>query len=271
MGGTGSGKTYSLSTFIEAGLDLFVLITEPTGLDSLLDAVERKKLPIDKLHWHQVTPARAGFTNLADMAAKVGLMDYESLSKLRPTAGRNTAKFHDVLSTLANFKCERTGKEFGPVDAFDATKALAVDSLSGLNSMAMDLVIGDKVSAHQGEWGVAMNMLDKLLLALTSGLKCPFALTAHLEREVNEVTGGQQIMASTLGRKLAPKVPRFFSEVVMAYREGISFHWSTTAINTDLKCRSLPLSAKLEPSFVPVIEAYKKRIATAGGTPVKAA
>jgi AAA domain len=260
MGGTGSGKTYSLSTLMESGLDLFVIVTEPTGLDSLLNAVKDKKLDIEKLHWKAITPARAGFDNLTAMAKNVARMDFEGLAKLKPTPGRDKAKFIDLLSTLADFKCDRTGKSFGPVDSFGPTNALAVDSLSGLNLMAMDLVIGDKVSAHQGEWGVAMNMLDKLLLSLTSGLKCTFCMTAHLEREVNEVTGGQQIMASTLGRKLAPKIPRFFSEVAMAYRDNTSYYWSTTAVNTDLKNRSLPFSPKLEPNFKPVVQGYLDRV-----------
>lgn len=260
MGGTGSGKTYSLSTLAEAGLELFVVVTEPTGLDSLLDSFRVKKLDISKLHYSAITPARAGFDNLQAMATTVSRMDFEGLAKLKPTAGRDKAKFIQLLSTLANFKSDRTGKEYGPVDSFGPDKAFVIDSLSGLNLMAMDLVVGDKLSQHQGEWGVAMNLLDKLINSLTSGLKCTFALTAHLEKETNELTGGQTIMASALGRKLAPKLPRFFSEVVMAYREDTKYFWSTSAMNTDLKCRSLPLSGKLEPTFKPIVSAYRERL-----------
>jgi len=219
-----------------------------------------KKLNMNKLHYKAISPARPGFTSLLDSAKKVANLSYDDLTKLRPTSGRSNAQWITLLETLSNFKCDRTGETFGPVDNFGPDKALVIDSLSGLNTMAMDLTIGDKPTAHQGEWGVAMQMLDKLLLSLTSGLKCPLVITAHLEKETNDVTGAVQVMASALGRKLAPKLPRFFSEVVMAYRDNQMFAWSTQAPNTDLKSRALPLSAKLEPTFQPVIDAYRRRL-----------
>jgi hypothetical protein len=265
IGAIGSGKTYSLSTLAEAGLEVFAIITEPTGVESLLDAWEKKKLPIDKLHWKQITPARAGFSDLQSMASKIGTMSYESLTKLPPQGNRTTARFIQLLATLSNFTDDRTGNAYGPVDNFDPSKVLVIDSLSGLNLMAMDLVIGDKPTAHQGEWGVAMNAIEKLLNALSSGLRCTFVLTAHIDRETDEITGVSRLMAGALGRKLAPKLPRFFSEMVLAYREGSTFLWSTTSPNTDTKVRSLPLHDKLLPTFVPVIEAYRKRLSAVIG------
>jgi len=261
LGGPGSGKTYSLSTLLEAGLEVFVIITEPVGLDTLIDVVTAKKLPIAKLHWHSITPSRPGFDSLKDMAKKVAMMDYEAVSKLRPASNRTHAQWIKVLECLSNFTCQRDGKSYGPVDQFSSDRVVVVDSLSGLNVMAMDITIGDKPTAHQGEWGIAMQQLEKLILALTSIPSCPFVLTAHTEREVNEITGVTQVMASALGRKLAPKLPRFFSEVVLAYREGEQFWWSTTATGVDLKNRALPLNAKLQPSFVPIFEVYRKRLA----------
>lgn len=265
IGGPGSGKTYSLSTLIEAGLELFVIVTEPVGLDSLIDVMQEKKLDLNKLHYKTIAPARPGFTSLLESAQKIANLSYDDLTKLRPTAGRTNAQWIALIKALADFTCDRDGKSYGAVDSWDASRVLVIDSLSGLNTMAMDLTIGDKPTAHQGEWGVAMQTLDKLLLTLTSGLKCYLVVTAHLEKETNEVTGAAQVMASALGRKLAPKLPRFFSEVTLAYREGATFHWSTTAANTDLKNRALPLSPKLEPSFKLVVDAYKKRLETTKG------
>jgi hypothetical protein len=265
LGGVGSGKTYSISTLLESGLEVFVIVTEPVGLDSLLDVVGKKNLDINKLHYKSITPARPGFDSLLKSATKVSGMSYDDLTKLRPENNRQNAQWLELLRTLANFTCDRTGEVFGPVDQFDATRALVIDSCSGLNVMAMDVTIGDKPTAHQGEWGVAMQLLEKLLTTLSSGLSCPFVLTAHTEKEPDPMTGAQAIMASTLGRKLAPKVPRFFSEVVMAYRENTQFYWTNNAVGADLKCRSLPLGTKLEPSFKPVLDAYQKRLALARG------
>lgn len=264
LGGPGTGKTHSISTLIESGLEVFVIATEPTGLDSLLNAMMKKKLPVDKLHWRQIQPNRVGFTSMMEMANKVAGMDFESLAKLKPSGNRKDAQWFELLRSLSKFVCERDGKDYGPVDSFGPDRALVVDSLSGLNIMAMDLVIGDKTSAHQGEWGIAMGLLEKLINQLCSNLKCTFVLTAHAERESDEITGAVKVMAGALGRKLAPKLPRFFSEVVMAIRQDKEFFWSTIATGADLKARSLPLDGKIQPHFKPLVEAYHARLKLAG-------
>lgn len=261
MGAPGGGKTYSLTTLLDAGLELFVIITEPNGLETLIDTAAKKNLDISKIHVAIVAPTRPGFAGLANLAKTIASGTFETLAKLPPSAGRNQAQMHRLLSILSNFVDERTGESFGPVDEFGPDRALIIDSLSGLNIMAMDLAIGDKPTAHQGEWGVAMGYMEKLLHKLTGDLKCLFVLTAHIEREQDEVTGGSKNMVGILGRKLAPKVPRFFSEVVLAHRSGNNYFWSTSEPTTDLKSRSLPLGDKLPPSFGPIVAAYKTRMA----------
>lgn len=265
IGGAGSGKTHSLTTLIEAGLEVFVFVTEPNGIETLMDVVRKKGLPLNKLHWMSVSPTRAGFDQLQTLADTIARGTFESMSKLPPSPKRNEAQVMKFLKGISNFTEDSTGEQYGSIEEFDGTRAVVIDSLSGLNLMAMDLVIGDKPNAHPGEWGVAMGFLEKLLNKLTGDLKCTFVLTAHVEREQDEITGGTKVMTSTLGRKLAPKLPRFFSEVVMAHRDGPNYFWSTSALNTDLKNRSLPLGDKLTPSFAPIIEAYTQRLKTLKG------
>lgn len=268
MGAVGSGKTHSIVTLGKAGLEVFAIVTEPTGLDTLLDAWQKEKLEISKLHYAVINPARVGFKGLLSIAQKVSKLNFEGLAKLQPSGDREHSQWLKLLAVLCDFKDDRTGELYGPVEDFDATRAVVVDSMSGLNLMAMDITIGDKASAHQGEWGVAMGLIEKLIHNLTSNLKCMFVLTAHLEREANDTTGAIQIMASTLGKKLAPKIPRFFSEVVMAERTDKGYTWSTKAFNVDLKNRSLPLGDGLSPSFLPIIEAYRRRVSfTTTSTP----
>lgn len=264
MGPTGSGKTDSLLTLIEAGLELFAVVTEPHGVETLLSGMARRKLPMDKLHWMEIFPARPGFESLEVMAKKVSIMDQGALANLKPGGERSTAQWIELIKGLRAFKDGKDGKAYGPIDSFDTSRAVAIDSLSGLNAMSMDITIGDKVTANPGEWGIAMKQLEKLLLTCTSSLRCLFVLTAHTEREVDEVTGAGRLMASTLGRKLAPTIPRFFSEVVLAKRQAEGdteqFFWSTAEPGYDLKKRALALSSKLPPSFGPIVEAYKARV-----------
>ena len=259
LGAPGSGKTYSIVTLLKAGLKVFVVITEPSGLDTLLDACEKEKVSIDNLHYKIIAPSRSGFEELTSLAKLLTSMDYESMSKMRPS-NRADAQIHQLMSTMRNFTCERTGASFGPVDKLPADSAVVIDSMSGLSLMVWDATVGNKLTAHQGEWGVAMNYIDRFVNTCTSSFRGLFVLTAHFERELDETTQGTKLMVSTLGRKLAPKIPRFFSEVVLARQEGPNYFWDTSSPSIDLKHRALPLGSKLPPSFEPVVAAHRRRL-----------
>lgn len=268
MGPSGTGKTDVLGELAKHVRKLFVLITEPNGLESLLDSFMRRGIPIDKLHFHIVEPARAGTQIMVDLATLVSRSTHEGLTKAAP-GNRQGAKFTQAMAVCHNFTCMRTGETFGSIESFPNDVAFAIDSLSGLSAMAWDVTVGDKLTAHQGEWGVAMKLLDKALLSLTSSLKCLFVLTAHLAREQDEISQTTKVMVSTLGKKLAPELPKFFSEVVLTSTENGQFFWNTVSVQADLKRRSLPLEAKLQPSFEPILAAYKKRLALMTATPSK--
>lgn len=254
MGGSGSGKTYSIRTLAAPGVETFVLATEP-GISEVLGDV-----PDANLHWHYIPSFSPSWTDMIDSAKKINTLSYESLAKMPGINKEKYTQFIEVLQSLSNFKCDRCGREFGAVDTWDSSRAIVVDSLSGLNVMAMNLVVGTKPTKSQADWGVSMDNLSRLLQKLCFDTRAHFVLTAHLEREINEVTGSIQVMASTLGKKLAPVLPRFFSDVVVAERNGTSFNWSTATANTDTKARNLAISDKLAPTFTQAIEAWKRKL-----------
>jgi hypothetical protein len=251
-GTSGSGKTHAIRTLVEAGLEVFVLFTEP-GMEVLAD------VPSDKLHWKYIPPASPDFLDMISSAEKINSMSIKMLSDLPDINKRKYTEFIDVLTTLSNFKCDRTGEAFGSVDSWDSSRVLVVDSLTGLSLSAMNLVTGSKPVKCLADWGIAIDNLERLLTKLCVDTRCHFVLIAHLEREVDEVTGGTTLMASTLGRKLAPKLPRFFSDVVHVKRSTDGkFVWSTSTSNVDTKTRNLPLGEALPPSFVPLIANWRK-------------
>lgn len=270
LGAPGSGKTDVTTTYIEAGVETFVIVTEPGGVESLLDACERRKLDVKKLHWATTLPAAAGWTAMEDMVKTIGNLSYEDIAKIKSGVGKEETRkpAMKLLKTLANFVCEHNGQSYGDTSKWGDDRALVFDSMSGLNLLAMALTIGYKPAAHQGEWGVAMNFVEQLLLKMTSDRNCFFSMTAHVEKELNEISGVNQIMASTLGKKLAPKVPRFFSEVVYAKRivsgNTAKFTWATADANADLKNRALSIGTDLLPSYVPIVQAYRRRKSLAG-------
>lgn len=269
MGASGSGKTSAITTFIPAGIETFVLCTEPGGAESLVDWCKQRNFDINKLHWANCYPATQGWSGLTDMAKGISALDFEALSKIKTGIGKEHTRgaAMKLLETLANFKCERTGKEFGDVTSWGPGRCFALDSLSGLSVIAWALTVGHKPTAHMGEWNIAMNFISDLIMKITADRKCFFVLTAHVEKEQNEITGVSQIMASTLGRKLAPKIPRFFSEVVYAQRTNVEprFRWSTIDAAADLKNRGLPVSDKISPDFGAVVKSYYDRVKALGG------
>lgn len=252
VGSTGSGKTHSIRTLLDAGCEVFCIFTEP-GMEVLSDTDP------EKLHWHYIPPSSTPWAQMIDSATKINTMALDSLAKLTDINKRQHTEFIQLLTALSNFKDDRTGKEYGSVDDWDNTRYLVLDSLSGLNIMAMNLVTGTKPVKSMSDWGIAMDNLERLITKLTVDLSCGVVLTAHLERETDEVTGGVNLMASTLGKKLAPRLPRFFSDVIHAKRDGDKFVWSTASFNVDLKARNVAIADNLPPSFVPLLKNWKER------------
>jgi hypothetical protein len=135
----------------------------------------------------------------------------------------------------------------------------AVDGLTGINTMSRALTVGLKPNPSPGEWGVMQGNILNLVRKLCADCKCFFTLIAHVERETNEITGGTNLTVSTLGAKLAPKLPPEFTNVVEARRVGTNFSWSTATAGVDTKAGDLPIQEGLSPDFAPIIAAYRAR------------
>jgi hypothetical protein len=252
MGATGAGKTYAIRTFLDAGVTPFILSTEP-GIDSTLG-----DLPKDKCHWHYIAPASIGWAELLDSAQKINTFDLKTLSSMTDINKRKYSQFMEVIKACNDFPCDRTGEKFGDVATWGPDRAFIIDSLSGLNIMAMNLVVGSKPVKAMADWGMAMDNLERFVMKLTTDTRCYFVLTAHLEREQDEITGGTTVTVSALGKKLAPRLPRFFDDVVLCTQKAGKFSWSTTALGVDLKGRNLPLSDTIEPTFEQIITRHRK-------------
>jgi hypothetical protein len=192
-------------------------------------------------------------------AKYINSLSYKGLTQVDDIDKPKHTQFIEVINTCNNFVCDRTGKAFGDVMTWGADRAFVIDSLSGLSIMSKGLMCGSKPAPDRGEWGVAMDNIERLINNLTTGTTCMFVLTAHLEREPNQLTGGDILTVSTLGQKLGPKLPRFFSDVIHCKRVGAKFTWSTITDQMDLKARNLPWAADQPPSFVPLMNTWRER------------
>lgn len=258
-GPTGTGKTYSLGTLCETGLEVFYLALEP-GLESLLGFFtdNGKSIP-GNLHYHYLSQPAAGISALYEQAKSISTTPLDTLMKLQDHTRNQRNRWFQIFEQLNNFEDQRTGETFGCVDTWNQSRVLIIDGLSGLTRAAADPVIGKKIAKSQPEIGQIQQVLHALLLQLTDGCQCHFVLISHVDRIIDEVFGGTTIVPSTEGKKLGPQLPQLFSDVIFAERNRAQFSWNTIKSGVDLKTRNLALSDKLPPSFVPLIQKWKSR------------
>lgn len=266
FGPPGSGKTHALTTFVKAGIELFVLSTEPRGVETLIDAARIENVDINKIHWSRVRSKSGGIASLQKLSQLVNVSSYDALTKLGGIEKSANQQYLQFLEQIANFKDERTGQAYGDVTSWGPDRCFALDSLSGLNDLIMSNTVGQKPAPSPGEWNVAQVQEMNLINLLAAELKCYFVLIAHIDRVEDEVTKQQRIVPSAIGSKLGPKIGKYFSEMVQTKRlasgEKATYVWSTLEQITDLKNRALPAGSSLTPSFIPLVDAYKKRLST---------
>ena len=252
IGGSGAGKTYAIRTLLESGITPMCIFTE-NSFDVLGD------VPRDKLHWMYIPPSHDNVQSLIDVAKRISTMNADQLQKTHDISRAQTNQYMPLLQALMDFKCQRTGEAFGNVSSWGTDKCLVIDSLSGLTIAATKLAVGEKYAMTQPEFQIAMKTIENLINQICTGFKCHSVVTAHMEREVDEVNGGVKIYASTLGRKLAPLLPRYFTDVILAKRLGTKFIWDTADTQADLKARNAPIASELPPSFAPLVRNWISR------------
>jgi hypothetical protein len=242
----------------DAGVETFVLFTE-SGLETLRGYWTDRGKPIpDNIHWHVLPQPEGSFASLEKSAELIASSTQDALYKVQDFNRSKNNQFVGMLRALANFPDDRTGARFGAVDSWGPSRCLAIDSLSGINTFAFSLVVGNKPIKSQTDWGLAQGEIEKLIRTCTQ-CKCHFILTAHVERETDMVFGGVKVTVSVPGKALAPKIPPFFSDVILTERNGTKFSWSTANVLADLKARNVPIADNITPSFGQIIEKWKSR------------
>jgi hypothetical protein len=263
-GPAGTGKTHALGTLVDwaaaNGKEVFVLFVE-NGLETLLGYYTDRGLPIpDALHYHSTLTKPVSLASLIKAADNVGKLSYEGLTKMSdPNRGGENNAFLKILTACSDFPDDRTGKKFGAVDSWGLDKVFVIDSLSELANAAFKMVIGSKPTASQPDYGVAQNNLMNFLRLNTQGIPCIFVITAHVAREIDEITGGIKLMTKAIGKALANEIPQLFSDVIYTMREGTNFYWSTAELSVDTKSRNLPIASKQRPDFGTILGKWVSR------------
>ena len=253
MGPIGTAKTSSIRTWIAAGIEVRGLFTEPS-----FEVVGDLKCE-DGFHYHYIPPAAPGWDSMLDSAKKINTLNMKGLAGLDDMDKRKYSGFMDLIRACNLYTCHRCKKEFGDVADWSTGTVLFVDSLTGISEMAMNLTVGAKPVKDKGDWQIAMDQIKRFVNQIATVPRCHVVLTGHVEIELDEVAQRPKIMVSTLGKKLAPVLPIYFSDVVLAMRESGKFYWATELAGAELKPRNFPFSGKLPADIGPAIAVWKSR------------
>lgn len=265
MGPSGTGKTHCVGTLVDdlaASPDghVFYMAYEQ-GSESLFGYWADRGKPVpSNLHICTVRSHNASFLDMADAVRSANTLSFDALIKQQDST---RTKYNQLENFLRNFNDvqDDTGAKFGAVNIWSPQRWLVIDGLTGLCDSAMKACIGGKFARDQKDWGMAQGMVENILRKLTTECQCGIVLIAHVERETDPNGGGLKLMASALGRALAPKLPAMFSDVILTKRLGREWYWDTEDPAADLKTRNLPIAQKIPPNFSQILATWRKRAA----------
>lgn len=259
MGPAGTGKTRSIATLVETGIEVFYVALEQ-GMESLVDFWTSQGKPIPpNLHWHRITPPKKDYGSLKDIAVKINTLAFATLASWTDPGRHTHNTMINVLEAFHNFRDDRTKKEFGPVDEWGPDRAIVLDGLTGLSEAAMSATVGGKPLRDVKDYGLAQNQVETFVQMSCTNTRAWFILISHVDREVDQILGGTKLSPSTVGNKLSPKLPPMFSDVILCVREGAKWTWDTASSQADVKARYLPWKAGQPPDFRPIFDSWIKR------------
>lgn len=252
QGHSGTGKSTALLTLIPADITPFIIATEANAL------MVYGRVPCPKLHYRYIKAGAPTWGAMREALVTVNTLSNDLLQKMAGVQKERHNQILDVVGACANFKCDRCGKEFGDITSWGEDRAIVFDSYSGINDLAMMNTVGGKPILTQPDWGVAMRSEHTLLQMMTNIPTALFICIAHLASERDLVTGATQVVPSALGTKNAPDMPRMFTDVITACREGTKFRWSTVEANHVAAARHVPWSGDIPTDFGPLMAEWRR-------------
>ncbi len=273
-GENGTGKTTSLETLLKdangkfegpsvSGIEKVVMLTLEPGFEDTVGHI-----PASKLAWKYIPVSEGSWEGLMQMVKVINTATTDAMQKMGGLNRGNYPQFDHLLGSCSDFTDERTNQSLGPVFKFPQNWCFWFESISALSEVAKNCAIGDKPFMEPRDYQMVQFPIMKFLHHLVFGTKCLFVATAHLERETNPNNNFQELQVSTVGRAIGPKIPRFFSDVIVTDRvdtPGMNgavtskFTWATVKPGVRTKTRNLSWATELKADFVPLLNRFRER------------
>lgn len=275
VGENGSGKTHSLQTLLVdangkfdgppvSGIERVVMLTHEGGHEDVLGHI-----PKSRLSWNYLPTTEGSFAGLQAMVRMINTQSNKTIAAMDGVNRHLYPQFDQILGLCTDFKDQRDGgKSLGPVFGFPQNWCFWYESISALSEIARNNAVGDKPFMELIDYQKVQNPIRKFLNHLVFSTKCLFVATAHMERETNENNFQSELNISTVGKKLGPLLPRFFSDVINTERVDTlgannqytsQFVWNTVKPGMRTKTRNLSWGAGLKPDFVPLVSNFRNR------------
>jgi len=232
LGHTGMGKTGSLCSLAAAGYRLKIMDLEAKA------GIVRNMLTDERSPYFKQNPKAIDNVSIATLTEALELASMEASKKAAtvwPRAKSVPFKWVDDV-----------GKDHGSIRQWTTQDVWVIDSLKRLGDACQDFFVQmnsrlhlpahDPKSAPQAfEWGIVQNMLGSYIEAATlAAIPCNVIFISHIEWIGDEKTGLKQGVPSAVGKKLAPLIPRYFNNMLLAEtkasRRIISTNVSSTGI-----------------------------------------
>ena len=239
MGKPGTGKTHTIKSIMDSGLDCYGIFTEP-GADVITGD--------SRLKFAYIAPQPEGWETLEDIADKSNTMIGENIKKMNLDRSGHK-QFFQVLSMCKDFIDERTGKHYGPIESWGTDRCFCFDSLTGLVSMVRGLVAGAKPALTWPEYDTTQQNVLNFVNKLFTSLRCHVYLTAHIDMIVDEISGMRTIMAHTLGKAISPIIHVNATDAVLSTRAKLDFKWSAAYEDAMVKAQNMPMDGEYPQDF----------------------
>lgn len=213
VGNSGSGKTGGLAPLALAGYRIHILDFD-NGLDALKNLVR------------------------ASDPKALSLIDYESLqdnytaSPMGPIVKGPPKAFVQAVKLLDKWSDGTAPAEWGP------EHVLVIDSLTNLGraAFAWAKALNPSYKTPQLWYGDAQKAIEDVIAILTNAsFRANVLVISHMEA-YEQPDGSSKTFATSIGRALGPKLPRFFNNMIMTESSG-------TGANVRRSIRTLPTPA----------------------------